>query len=139
MKNPVDVANRWKTRLAGAGEAIKAGVLGVTQNPAEKAAQRADAWAAGVQRALADQRFQRGLRRVTLQSWQDATVNKGLPRIAAGAAQAQPKMQQFYEKFLPHMEALKTKLQGTPRGDLQTNIARMIMAVEHAASFKYGG
>lgn len=139
MKNPSEVADRWAQRMGASGEAIKAGVMAVTTNPAEKAASRADAWAAGVQRALADGKFQRGLRRTTLQSWQDALLKKGLPRIAAGASQAKPKVQAFLEKFLPHQEALKQKLASMPRGDLQANISRMIAAVEHNAAFKYQG
>ena len=137
MRSAADVAKKWSQRLGASGEAIRQGVQGVTVNPAERAAARQDAYIAGVQRAVNEGRYQRGLRKVTLQSWQEAMINKGLPRVAAGASQAQPKMQQFMEKWLPHEEALKQKLQSMPRGDLQQNIARMVAAVEHNAAFRY--
>src|SRR5262245_1546875 len=101
MKNAADVARKWASRLGAAGESIRQGVQGVTVNPAERAAARQDAYVAGVQRAVADGRYVRGLRRVTLQSWQDAMLSKGLPRVASGATAALPKVQNFLEKWLP--------------------------------------
>ena len=139
MKNPADVARKWAQRLGSASDSIRQGVNAVQTNPAERAAARQDAYIAGVQRAVSDGRYARGLRRVTLQSWQEAMLNKGLPRISSGATAAVPKMQAFLEKFLPHQEALKTKLASMPRGDLQQNIARMVMAVEHNSQFRYSG
>lgn len=136
MKNAAEVARKWSRNLAQAGESIKAGVQAVTENPAEKAAARADAYAAGVQRAVAEGRFQRGLRRVTLADWQNAMLTKGVQRVAAGASAATPKVTAFMEKFLPHQEALKSKLKAMPRGDLQANIMRAIAAIEHNASFR---
>lgn len=137
MQSAADVARKWSRNLGTAGDAMRAGIQGVTVNPAEKAAQRQDAYVAGVQRAVADGKYQRGLRRVTLAMWQDAMLTKGLNRIAAGASAAQPKMEAFLQKWLPHQEALKTKLQSMPRGDLQQNIARAIAAIQHNAGFKY--
>lgn len=139
MRNAADVARKWATRLGSASDSIRQGVQAVTVNPAERAAQRQDAYVSGVQRAVADGRYVRGLRRVTLQSWQEAMLNKGLPRVTSGATAAIPKMQAFLEKWLPHEEALKAKLAQMPRGDLQQNVQRMIAAVEHNASFKYSG
>lgn len=137
MKNAQAVAAKWASNTGRASESIRTGVQAVTVNPAERAIARQDAYAAGVQRAIAEGRYRRGLSRVTLQSWQDAMITKGLPRIASGASAAQPKMAAFLEKFLPHLEAGRQRLQQMPRGDLQQNIARMVAMVEHAAAFKH--
>lgn len=136
MKNPTDVANRWASRLASSSEAIKAGVMGVTVNPAERALARQSAYIDGVQRAVSSGKYARGLRTVTLESWKQATLDKGIPRIASGATAAKGKFTQFMEAWLPYMDQLKSKLQSMPRGDLQQNIARMVATVEHAAAFK---
>lgn len=136
MRNPSDVARKWASRLGASGEAIKQGVQNVTVNPAERAAAAQDRYIAGVQRAVAEGKYQRGLRRVTLQAWQESMLQKGLPRIASGASAAIPKMEAFLSKWLPWEEQLKQKLAAMPRGDLQQNIARMIAAVEHNASFR---
>lgn len=139
MKNAADVAKKWARNLAASTDSIRAGVQGTTTNPAEKAAARADAYLQGVQRAHAEGKYQRGLRRVTLQSWQEAMLNKGLTRVATGASGATSKVQNFHDKWLPHMEALKAKLANMPRGDIQSNIQRAVMTMEHNASFKHTG
>ena len=137
QKNPADVAAKWARNLGGSTDSIRRGVQAVTQNPAERAIARSDAYLAGVQRAIAEGRYARGLRRTTLQSWQDSMINKGLPRVASGANAAMPKMEAFLNAFLPYMSGLQAKLANMPRGDLQTNIARMVATVEYAAAFKY--
>lgn len=136
MKNAATVADKWSRNLAGSTDSIRQGVQAVTQNPAEKAAQRVEAYLAGVQRAVADGKYARGLRRVTLQMWQEAMLNKGIGRVASGATAGKGKMVSFLEKFLPHLEAGKQKLASMPRGDLQTNIQRAVAMMEHNASFR---
>lgn len=138
-KNPADVAAKWSRNLAGAQASISAGVMAVTQNPAQKAAAQAQAYLQGVQQSVASGKYQRGLGRVTLQSWQEAMLKKGLPRIASGASQGQSKMQNFLDKWLPYQDQLKQKLANMPRGDLQSNIARAVAAIEHNANFQYTG
>lgn len=136
MKNPTLVAQKWARNLSGSTDSIKAGVQAVTTNPAEKAIAAKDRYVQGVQRAAADGKYERGLRKVTLQSWQEAMLGKGLQRIAGGASAGQSKMAAFLEKWLPYQEQLRQKLQSMPRGDLQQNISRMIAAVEHNANFR---
>lgn len=136
MKNPQTVAAKWARNLTASTDSIRQGVQSVTSNPAEKAIAAKDRWVQGVQRASADGKYERGLRKVTLQMWQEAMLNKGLSRIASGASAGQSKMAAFLEKWLPHQESLKQKLASMPRGDLQTNVARMVAAVEHNAAFR---
>lgn len=136
MKNPQAVAQKWARNTGQATEAIRQGVQNTTVNPAEKAAARQDAYVAGVQRAVSDGKYRRGLAKVTLQSWQDAMINKGLSRIAGGATAAQPKMAAFLEKFLPYVEQGKQALQSMPRGDLAQNLQRMMFMAEHLSKFK---
>lgn len=133
---PQQVAQKWARNLNAAGESIRAGVEAVTVSPTEKAARRVDAYAAGVQRAVADGTFVSGLRRVTLEAWKDSMLKKGAPRIGAGATAAVGKMEGFLAEFLPYVDSGKRALEATPRGDLQTNIQRMIAMVEHNARFR---
>lgn len=136
-KTSSDVAKKWAQNLSASTASIQTGVQGVTVNPAAAAAARQDAYQAGVQRAVADGSYQRGLSRVTLQSWQQAMITKGIPRIASGAAASQAKMQQFMDKWLPYQQGLAAQLAATPRGDLNTNIQRAVTAMQYNAAFKY--
>lgn len=136
MLSPSAAANKWANNLAAAGASIRAGIEGVTVSPTEKAARRADAYAAGVARSVADGTYQAGLRRVTLQDWKDAALSKGLARIAGGAQAAKPKMESFLADFLPHVEAGVRALENTPRGDLSQNIQRAVAMMQHNAQFR---
>jgi hypothetical protein len=133
MKNPQQVADKWARNLGSSVESIKSGVAAVTTAPTEKAAMRADAYASGVQQSVATGKFQRGLRRVTLADWQRAIINKGIPRISAGAAEAKPKMAAFLTEFLPHVESGVASLPA--RGDTETNINRAVQMMRHNAGF----
>lgn len=135
-KDAARIATKWARNLGGATESIKAGVEAVTRSPTEAAAERADAYAQGVLKSVADGRFQAGLRRVTLADWKRAMIEKGVNRVSSGALAAQPKMQAFLVKFLPHVEAGQRMLESMPRGDLQQNIARAIKMMEHNATFR---
>jgi hypothetical protein len=136
MLNASAIADKWARNLGSAGESIKAGVQAVTQAPTEKAAMAADRYASGVARAVTDGKYQAGLRRVSLEDWKNATLRKGLNRIAAGAAESKGKMQAFLGDFLPHLEAGQRMLETMPRGDLQTNIQRAVAIMNHNANFK---
>lgn len=139
MKSAAEVAKKWASRLGGATEQIRSGVQAVTVNPAERALARQDAYVQGVTRAVQEGKYARGLRRSTLEGWRESMLTKGLSRIASGATAAVPKMEAFLSRWLPHQEALRSKLASMPRGDLGQNIARMVAAVEHNAQFRYQG
>lgn len=139
MKNPATVAKQWADRLGASGQKIREGVEAVQESPMEKAAARTDAWVQGVQRARDDGSYERGLRSVTLAQWKQAMIDKGLNRIGSGAQAAVPKMQQFLSRFLPYVAQGQEMLKSRPRGDLATNIGRMVAMVEHLANFKSSG
>lgn len=135
-KNPSQVAQKWSNRLSQSGEAIRQGVQAVNESPTQKAAARADAYVAGIQRAVADGKYQRGLERVSLEDWRRAMLEKGVQRISTGASQAQPKMESFLQEFLPHVESGQRMLESMPRGSLEQNVQRMIAMVQHNAKFR---
>lgn len=130
------IADKWSRNASQSTEAFKAGVQAVTENPAQKAIARKDAWVQGVQEAAADGSYERGLSKITLQSWKDSMLNKGAARIASGVTAAKPKFQAFMQRFIPHLQAGQAKLQSMPRGDLGTNIARAVAMIQHNAEFK---
>lgn len=134
MPTPAQAAKNWQAGMANSGEKLKAGIQAVQESPMEKAAAAADRYAAGVQRSVSDGTYQAGLRAVSLQQWKDAAINKGVNRVASGAAAAVPKMQAFLERFLPHLANVVSGL--PPRGDMETNIARATQVMRGNAQFR---
>lgn len=133
-KNPQQVAAKWSRNLGAATESIRTGVQAVTESPTSKAAARVDAYVQGVTQAAADGRFQRGLNRVTLADWQQAFLQKGLPRIATGASAAVPKMEEFMAEFLPFVDAGVRRLPA--RGDIEANLQRSAEMARYLHTFR---
>lgn len=136
MQTPEEVASKWAERLGASVNQIRAGVQRVTEAPTAKAAAAADLYVQGVQRAVQEQRFQDGCRAVSLQAWQQATIDKGLVRVADGAAKAKPKMAAFQRQWLPHMAALQGQLAQMPKGTTEAAVQRVRAAIEHAKTFR---
>lgn len=134
--NPADVAAKWSQRLSAATQAVKDGINAVTVSPTVTAAGRLDQYLAGVNAAVSSGRMAAKLQAVSLQSWQQAAITKGVPRIAPGATAAIPKMTAFMSKWLPYEAQLQGVLAGLPRGTLDQNIARAVAAINHNAAFK---
>ncbi len=133
---PQQAAAKWSRNLRASTESIKDGVNAVTVAPTAKAAMRIDAMRDGFNRAIDSGKVERGLRRVSLEDWKQAMLDRGITRIAQGATAGESKMEDFLAEWLPHMDALQRQLESTPRGDLQQNIQRAVQAIEFAARFQ---
>lgn len=131
-QDPQAIAQEWANRLAQSGAKIERGVRAVSVAPGQAAArqkatyvarvqEKADVWAARVSSVSAGE-------------WADATVSKGVPRIASGAAAAVPKMAAFMGQVLPHIEQGRQALPA--RGGLEQNIARSVAFQRHMANFR---
>lgn len=135
-KNAATVAQKWARNLSSATQAITDGVNSVTVNPADKAIAAIPNMVAGVQRAADSGKIAAGLQTVTLASWKQAMLQKGVPRVATGAQQAQPKMEQFMNKLLPYVQSGQQMLQNTPRGNSAQNDQRMLAWAQYMRQFK---
>lgn len=134
-KDPSTVANNWANRLAASTQAIADGVNGVQTAPGAAAARQADVWAQNV--AASKPKWQRNVAAVTLPEWQAAMINKGVPRIASGAAAAEPKFQQFMSQLLPYIDQQVRALPA--RGTLDQNIARSAAFIRGMSKFQRQG
>lgn len=133
-KDPSAVAQKWARNLGNSTQDIQNGVMAVTQAPGAKAAANVQGWIAGVQRA--QQKWATNVARVSLPEWQQAMVNKGLPRIASGAQAAEPKMATFLTSFLPHVERVAQQVRAMPKGGLQNGIARAVAQIQGNAQYQ---
>jgi len=130
--NPSQVAAKWAQNLSGATQRIQQGVEAVTVSPGQAAARQKAAWAQNV--VAAQDKWASRVASVSLQDWQNAFTQKGIPRIASGATAAQPKFEQFMNSLLPYIQR---GVQSLPaRGNLDQNIARLTAFVRHMANFK---
>lgn len=140
MISPDAAADAWVAGLGQATQKIKNGIMAVTQSPTSKAAAAIDRQVAGVQRAASSGKTARALNAVSLEEWKRLASEKGVPRIAAGAAAAKGKMASFLRAFLPHVSSGVDQLNASmPRGDLETNLNRMTAMARHNSNFRRQG
>lgn len=134
---PEEAAAKWSQRLSGAGEDIKRGIERVQTAPGILAARQAEKYRARVVASVP--KWQQRVASVDLGSWQRAAIEKGVPRVAQGAQQAQPKMAAFMSELLPFQDRLKSSIQSMPSTTLEDNIARMTAWVRGQSQFRRGG
>ena len=134
--SPQEIAAKWKSRTQSASPEYIKGVQNVTTNPAQRAIQAKDKMVANFQQAMADGRYEAGLQDVTLQSWQQKTINKGATRIAAGVQEAEPRMGQFLAGFLPAQAAVTQGVDQMPSTTLEDRIQRAVAQIRGTAALK---
>jgi hypothetical protein len=128
---------KWVTNIGQATERITSGVQAVQTAPGQKAAAAHQKWLTRVQES-ADKWRQR-VGSVSLQDWQNAMVNVGIPRIAQGAQAKQGKMKAFMDDFLPYLQNGVSKVEAMPSVTLEDNINRAVAMIRHNSQFKRSG
>lgn len=132
-KDPNASAAKWAANLQNATQTITDGVNGVTIAPGIAAARQKDVWAQNT--VAAKDKWSSRVAGVTLGSWQQSMIQKGIPRIAQGAVQAQPKVASFLTQLMPAIAQVKSTL--PPRGTLDQNIARSNQFIRGMSNFSY--
>jgi hypothetical protein len=114
---------------------MRQGVERVTQSPTEAAASKKEKFRAGIQEAIDSGKWERGLRRVSLDEWKSKMIDKGLGRVAAGIDAAAPKVREFAAELLPYQDRLKGQIEGMPDISLEDNINRMTTWIREMSKF----
>jgi len=133
---PARAAEKWVRNLSGATQEIRDGVQGVTVSPMDKAADQAEKYRARVNAAVDSGKYQARLRDVSLDEWKRATLEKGIGRIATGAAAAQDDVQDFFNQLFPFQERLQSQIDSMPDTTLEDSIARQAAWTRGMAEFQ---
>lgn len=131
-KDPNAVGTKWSNNLANSTQSITDGVNGVTKAPGMAAVAQSAVWLANTQASV--DKWKRNTGKVTVDEWKQSMITKGIPRIAAGANAAQPKMVAFLTDFLPFVDRVVQSL--PPRGGLDQNINRMVANARALSQYK---
>lgn len=98
-----DSQEKFKSRAAGAREDYKRGVQGAGQRWLDGAANSTEAWRAGTQEAIAQDRFSKGVRAAGSAKYQERAATLGPERFATGVAAGAP---EWGKNFAPFQQAL---------------------------------
>ncbi|KKK86481.1 hypothetical protein LCGC14_2762800, partial [marine sediment metagenome] len=83
-------------------------------------------------------KVERGLKRVSLEDWKRAALNKGVGRIAAGADDALGKVEDFAAELLPHIARGQAAISDLPDLTIEDSINRSATFIRHMATFRRG-
>ena len=132
------IVKKQADRLKSSTTEMATQVRAVTEAPGIAAAKQQQKliqnWNASVQSG----RWAKRVASVDLGSWQKAMIEKGIPRVAQGIDAAAPKVEAFFNQFLPHLDKVESELKGMPSLTLEDNIQRMVHVVRRNAEFKLG-
>jgi hypothetical protein len=130
------VSAKWQRNTSAATESYKQGVMSVTEAPSEVAIRNKQRYLDGVMRAYNEGRYEAGLRNITLQSWQQSAITKGVPRISVGVTTAAPKVTAFMERWIPYEQELSRRVKAMPKGSIVDSQARAAFAIEYNSQFR---
>jgi len=132
--NPAAATAKWLTGLQNAGPRMTAGAQAVQSAPGLAAAKATDKWLARV--TASRDKFKTNVAAVSLQDWQNAYINIGIPRVSAGAQAKQGKMQNFMNQWLPYLQTGVDTIDKMPSTTLEDGIARATAMIRYNAKFK---
>jgi hypothetical protein len=124
MATPQSAARKWGTRLKGAQTEIREGVEQTQVNPMERAADAQDKYLNRVTEAVTSGKYAARLRAVPMDKWRRNTIEKGIPRIAAGVDAAQDDVEDFFDELFRHQEPLQRQIDAMPDTTLDDSINR---------------
>jgi hypothetical protein len=133
---PQEVAEKHNRRTKGALQDMIKGVSNVTVNPAAQAITKKAKLVANWQEAMNSGKWERGMKRVTLESWQAAMSNKGAQRVAAGLDGAMEKTTAFFSELLPFQADLSKKIETLPDLTIEDSIQRASTWIRGMSNFR---
>lgn len=133
---PEQIAQKAVARASGAAGDYERGIESVTVAPGARAAAKKDKWAAGVQRAIQEDKFAKASQSVTLEDWKGAVRAKS-GRYASGVAAAENKIADFQRKLQPFQAGVQAKVQAMPDTTPEQRLQRMMVNAQEMSKFRY--
>lgn len=139
VKRIEEIVKKWAEVTPGRAAYYEAGVKAPKNDWATQTLAAADAWAQGVQQAVTEKRFDKGVKAAGTAKWQEKAIQVGVNRYAEGVRVA---VDDYMKGFAPYHEVLQkvTLPPRRARGD-PANIKRVevIAKALHEKKVKGGG
>lgn len=128
---PEQIASKWERNLSGARQSYIDGINGVTESPMVRAIAAEEKWNAAMQEVIANGTWVNGLEAAgTLQEWKTRTIEVGAARLISGASAARPKVQRFFQRWMPILQRNLEQVRAMPSTTFQDRIQRMVRMAE---------
>ena len=121
-----EVADKWQRGISNSQQDMTAGVQRVTVAPGTAAAAKKQKFVSAMQDPATFDKWERGVRSVSLGSWQNSMVTLGIPRAAQGAQQKKDKMVNAMNSLLPFVDNLRNTVKSMPDNSQADREQRML-------------
>jgi len=122
--DPQAASQKWVTNMGSAGTAYTNGVNSVAVSPGQSALQNVQGYLNGVNNAVNNGSYAKGLQSFTLQQWQQSAVSKGAPRLGTGAQAAKSNFTTFMTALNTTIQSAQATIAQMPKGSYEQNMAR---------------
>jgi hypothetical protein len=116
VKSISAITDKWKRRAGAASQDYAAGVASPRRSWSQATVEAADAQAAGVQQAISEKRFEKGVTAAGDSKWSAKAKNLGATRYGPGVAAATGDYQSGFSPFVSVIEGITLPPRG-PKGD----------------------
>lgn len=116
VKTIEEIKKKWADVTPGRSPYYEAGIRAPREDWATRTAGAEDAWASGVQDAVTNKRFSKGVKRVGTEKWQKKTLEKGVRRWPEGVRLAADDYAAGFGPYRDTLERLVLPARGA-RGD----------------------
>jgi hypothetical protein len=136
IKSAAASAKKWATVTPMRAAEYEAGVQSPRRAWAQATLAAEDAWRSGIQEAITQKSFSRGVQKTGDAGWQSGAIEKGVPRWGPGVALAEGK---YEEAVAPYFAAI-SRLTLPPRFARRDkrNMARVTAVVDALVAVKTG-
>ncbi len=137
-KTPEQIAEKYQRGVAGAGQDYAAGVQAPSRSWAQATQAGAARWRAGIQQAIQEKSFERGVSAAGDAKWQAAAAGKGAQRYQAAAGEAAAEYAKKAGQIMSAGAAAQSAVANMPNETLEQRIARSA-AAQRAVSAAWKG
>lgn len=130
IKTPEQITEKYQRGVAGASPDYAAGVAAPSRNWAQATAQGASRYNAGVQKAIAEGRFAKGVAAAGDAKWQQRAATVGAQRYAASANDAAQEFARIAGKVVAAGQAAARAAQAMPDTTQEQRIQRAVKAMQ---------
>lgn len=134
---PDQISNKWNQTMKNSITYIQQGIDNVTENPAEKAAEKADKMLQNLTKAVQSGKWANALRNVSLADWKKKTKEKVGQRLASGVDGAMDKRKKFDSYLVGELNNVLPSINQMPDLTLEDSVNRVRALMEHMHANPY--
>ena len=136
-KSPEEVAKKWGDRLKSSTPEIRDAITKLTVNPMEEAVKHKDKLLNNLTNAIKSGKWERKIKKVTLDEWKKLMTSKGIPNISTGVDNAQGKMKDFLGQLFEYEKRAKAEVDKIPVVTIEDAVKKAGEWIRKMHDFEY--